>query len=99
MPNIQARTIITLASNAGATPQATGAVWPGGPGTFSAEATWGGGTCTLQTQTGTGTWVAVGPDTTFTANGIAGFLLPKGAVIRALTVTATAVYAYAVPLS
>ena len=96
MADIQARTIITLASNASATQ--TGVLWTGGPGTFSAEATWGGGTVTLQTLSGNGTWIAVGSDTTLTANGIAGFILPKGAQIRALIATATAVYAFAVPM-
>lgn len=95
MPDLQIRTIITLANNESAT---TGAVsWEGGAGTFSAEATWGGGSVSLQTQTGNGTWVAVGTDTTMTANGIAGFILPRGALIRVAIVTATAVYAYVVP--
>ena len=99
MPNIQARTTLTLAFNAGATPQAASVMWPGGPGTFSAEASWGGGSATLQTQTANGTWVAVGPDTTLTANGIAGFILPKGAELRVLIVTSTVVYAYVTPFT
>lgn len=96
MPDIQAHTILTLANGVSATGPSY--MWGGGPGTFSVEATFGGGTVTLQVQTGNGTWVAVGADTTFIANGIAGFLLPKGAMIRALIATATAVYAYAVPM-
>ena len=98
MADIQARTIITLAFNAASTTPGTNTTWVGGPGTFSAEGTFGGGTVTLQTLTGNGTWMAVGSDTTLTAAGIAGFILPKGAQIRALIATATAVYAYAVPM-
>ena len=87
----------TLAYQAAST--GPGVVWKGGPGTFSAEATWGGGTVTLQVQTGLNTWVAVGTDTTMIANGIAGFILPNGSVIRALIATATAVCAYVTPMS
>ena len=96
MPDTQQHVVIHLAINASATGPAV--TWPGGPGTFSAEATWGGGTVTLQVRTQFGTWVAVGPDTTFSANGIAGFILPKGAQIQASIATATAVFAYAVPI-
>jgi hypothetical protein len=69
--------------------------WVGGPGTFSAEATWSSGTVTLQAMSNAGTWMAVGVDTTMTANGVAGFILPKGTQIRAAITTATAVFAYA----
>ena len=99
MADIQARTIITLASGASSSTTMQTVLWVGGPGTFSAEATFGGGTITLQVLSGNGTWIAVGTDTTLTANGIAGFILPKGAQIRVLIATATAVYAYAVPMS
>lgn len=87
-----------MAQNASSSTLGMGVIWPGGPGAFSAEGTFGGGTITLQVQTLTGTWVAVGADTTFTSAGIAGFLLPNGSVIRALIATATAVYAYATPI-
>lgn len=96
MPDIQPHTIITLANGVSATGPSVS--WSGGAGTFSAEATWGGGTVTLQVQSGNGTWIAVGSDTTMTANAIAGFILPKGAVIRALIATATVVFAYVTPL-
>ena len=96
MPDIQDHTIIALAENASATGLAI--TWPGGAGTFSAEATWGGGSVTLQTQTGAGTWISVGADAVLVATGIVGFILPKGARLRASIATATAVYAYVVPL-
>lgn len=83
-----------LAEGASATP-ATDAIWPGGLGMFTATATWGGGSVTLQVLTPEGTWVAVGTDTTLSANGAAGFVLPNGARIRVAIATATAVYAYA----
>ena len=97
MPVLNAPKQYVLASNASAT--GTGVKWPGGPGTFSAEATFGGGTITLQVQTATGTWIAVGSDTTLTAAGIAGFILPNGSNIRALIATATAVWAFATPMT
>lgn len=99
MPDIQARTAVTLASNAASTNPGNVAMWGGGAGTFSAEATWGGGTVTFQVQSPNGTWIAVSADAQLSANGIIGFILPKGAMIRVLIATATAVYAYAVPLS
>jgi hypothetical protein len=98
MPDIQDKTIIRLQESSAAT-GGNAFTWPGGPGTFSAEATWGGGSVTLQTQSGNGTWIAVGADAQLLANGIVGFILPKGAKIRAAITTATAVYAYAVPLN
>ena len=89
------RTRLTLALNASATQ--TGVVWAGGPGMFTCEATWGGGTVTLQVLSGNNTWIAVGTDTTLTANGAAGFMLPRGCQIRALIATATAVFAFVAP--
>lgn len=83
-----------LAEGASATPT-TDVVWPGGLGMFTAEATFGGGTVTLQVFSPNGTWVTVGTDTTLSANGAAGFVLPNGARIRVAIATATAVYAYA----
>lgn len=82
-----------LAEGLSATPT-TDVVWPGGLGQVTAEATFGGGTVTLQVMAPTGTWMAVGTDTTFSAAGTAGFLLPNGARIRVAIATATAVYAY-----
>lgn len=84
---------ITLLSNASA--DGSSVDWPGGTGVMYAEATWGGGTVKLQTQSPNGTWMDVGAGVTFTANGIGGFLLPAGP-IRATCATATAVYAYVV---
>ncbi len=83
-----------LAEAASAT-STTDTVWPGGLGMFTAEATFGGGSVSLQVMAPTGTWMAVGADTTLTAAGAAGFILPNGARIRVAITTATAVYAYA----
>lgn len=82
---------IVLASSAAVTSLPT--QWPGGLGMFTAEATFGGGTVSLQMQTENGTWVAVGSDTTLTANGAAGFWMPPGPIRVAIT-TATLVFAY-----
>ena len=95
---MSANSALVLGSNISATP-ATVFTWPGGVGMFSAEATWGGGTVSLEFKTPNGTWIAVGADTTLTANGGAGFLLPAGTEIRAAVTTATAVYAYAIGMS
>ncbi len=97
MPDIAARTVQTLAENASAT--APGVYWQGGPGMFTATATFGGGTVTLQLLSQSGTFIAVGADTTLTAAGAAGFILPKGVFIRAAIATATAVFAYVTPMS
>ncbi len=72
--------------------------WTGGIGIFQATATFGGGTVILQMITPDGTWVAVGADTSLSANGGAGFILPQGQRIRAAITTATAVYAYVSPM-
>jgi len=88
---------ITLALNAAATGNSI--TWPGGPGVFSAEATWGGGNVVLQTLTPYGTWMAVGADGTLLANGMVGFILPANAQVRVAITTATAVCAYVTPLS
>lgn len=89
---------ILLAQNAGATPQAPSVVWLGGAGMITVEATFGGGTVTFQVLSALNTWIAIGIDTTFTANGAAGFVLPEGAQVRVLVVTSTAVYAFLRPL-
>lgn len=91
-------TILALQSNASSTGSGE-TLWPGGTGMFTAEATWGGGTVTLQVKSFNGTWIAVGSDTTMTANGAARFTLPKGVKIRAAIATATAVYAAATVMS
>lgn len=80
----------TLLSNASA--DGSYVSWPGGRGIFTAEATWGGGTVTLQYKGPNGTAIAAGSDTTLTANGGGVFELPAGD-IRAAVATATAVYA------
>lgn len=95
MADLAPRTQIPLARGDSVT--AAGVIWQGGSGTFSAEATWAAGSVTLQVLSGNNTWIPVGLSTTFTANGIAGFTLPKGMQIRAAIVTATAVYAYVTP--
>lgn len=86
-----------LLSNASATGSAK--AWPGGRGFFSAVATFGVGSVTLQYLGPDGTtWlVAQQPDATdatLTAAGGVLFELPPGK-IRAAVVTATAVYARA----
>jgi beta-glucanase (GH16 family) len=67
--------------------------WPVGPGWFVAEATWGGGSATLQMKSPNGTWIPAA--TALTANGAVRIDLPAGPV-RVAIVTATAVYAYLV---
>jgi len=92
---------IILASNASATGSAQ--TWPGGPGLFSATATFGGGTVKLQFLLPDGSsWAdadaASGTTyTTLTAAGGGIFELPPGAQIRVNIATATAVYASAAP--
>lgn len=81
-----------LLSNAAAT--GSSFAWPGGTGVFMAEATWGGGSVSLQYQLPNGAWVAAGADTTLTANGGGVFELPP-CNIRAAVSVATAAYATA----
>lgn len=82
-----------LASNASAT--GTAVLWPGGKGTFTAQATFGGGTVKLQVLGPDGTnYIDVGSDTTLTAAGGGNFELPR-CYIRVNIATATAVYATA----
>lgn len=92
---------VPLAVNASAT--SAGVSWPGGPGMFTAVATFGGGTVKLQyllpdgstwadADTGSGTLY-----TTLTAAGGGGFEFPPGQQIRVSITTATAVYASAAP--
>lgn len=89
-------TNVVLASNASATSNPV--AWPGGPGTFLATATFGGGTVKLQVMSPDGTnYIDVGSDTTLTAAGGGNFELPPGAMIRVNIATATAVYASAAP--
>lgn len=85
---------VNLASNASATGSAK--IWQGGRGTFSAVATFGGGTVKLQFLGPDGsTWIDAGSDTTLTAAGGGNFDLPP-CNIRVNIATATAVYADAV---
>jgi len=73
-----------LLSNASATGSA--AQWGGGAGVFSACGTFSGATVTLQFLGPDGsTWVAVGSDTTLTANGGGGFVLPPGQIRAAIS--------------
>lgn len=83
---------ITLLNNVAAT--GSSFVWPGGTGVFMAEATWGGGSVSLEYQLPNGAWVAAGPETTLTANGGGVFELPP-CNIRASVSVATGVYATA----
>jgi hypothetical protein len=90
--------VFVLAKNLSSVPTPTLVTWPGGAGMFTTEATFGGGTIKLQVQTQNGTFEDVGPDTTMTVAGAAGFILPAGSIIRCLITTATAVFAYAIVL-
>lgn len=82
---------VVLGENLSAT---GGAVkWPGGDGVFMAEATFGGGTVKLQTQTRNGTWIDV-ENASVTAAGTKYFHLGP-CLVRVNIATATAVYAYA----
>lgn len=86
--------VATLLSNASATGSAVH--WEGGDGFVTAEATWAGATATLQVQSQNGTWIAVGTDTTFTANGAAGFTLGECQIRVAISGgPPSAVYVYA----
>lgn len=89
----------SLLSNASAT--GASANWGGGVGVFMVSGTFGGGTVSLQFQGPDGTtWITAGPDTSLTANGAGGFVLPPGR-IRALVSggTPSALYAQADLLS
>jgi hypothetical protein len=85
----------TLLSNAG-TGNGLTFPWQGGPGVFTAEATFGGGSVKLQFKSLNGTFVDV-DSLSLTAAGTKKFELPIGD-IRAVATTATAVYAYVHPL-
>jgi hypothetical protein len=69
---------VALLENGSAT--GTQQSWLGGYGAVYAEGTFGGATLTLQVQSPNGTWLNVGPDTTFTGNGLGGFFVPAGAI-------------------
>lgn len=84
---------VTLMENS--TGNGSAASWQGGRGTFTAEATFGGGSVKLQFQTLNGTWVDV-DGLSLTAAGTKTFELPIGE-IRAVATTATAAYAYVHP--
>jgi hypothetical protein len=70
--------------------------WAGGFCAFSVEGTFGGTTAALEAQTANGTWIAVGTETTKTANGWGGAFLPPCNIRCSLTGGApSAIYAYA----
>jgi hypothetical protein len=83
---------VTLAANA-TTGDGAALMWPGGKGSFQAEATWGGGSAKLQFISLNGTWIDY-PSGSLSANGAILFELPIGQ-IRVVIATATACYAYA----
>jgi hypothetical protein len=63
--------------------QSDSVAWSGGFGTVIVAGTWGGGTAKLQASPDNGTtWVDVGTDVTFTANGMGNFQLPPGVLLR-----------------
>ena len=73
-----------LLSNASATGSA--AQWGGGAGVFEAAGTFSGATVKLQRRAPDGsTWFDVGTDTTLTAAGGGGFVLPPGQIRAAVT--------------
>ena len=83
-----------LLSNAAATGAAID--WAGGFCAFSVEGTFSGATAALEAQTANGTWIAVGAETTKTANGWGGAFLPPCKIRCNLTGgTPSAIYAYA----
>lgn len=86
---------VVLAENASAT--TSGVFVPGGRMMFSAEATFGGGTVSLEMQLPNGSWVACGTDTTLAANGAAIVELPGNVKVRVAIATATGVYANLYP--
>ena len=87
-----ARLALSLNSVAGTLPGDT--MWPGGRGSLSVEATWGGGNVVFQRKSINGTWIAVDATLgTLTQNGIVNFELPP-CELRVVITTATAVYAY-----
>lgn len=90
---------LVLASNAGPGNGNGAFTWLGGKGMFTAEATFGGGSVTLQTQTANGTWITAmtpfGTAVTLTAAGMSYFELAPGQIRISIT-TSTAVFAYAI---
>jgi len=73
---------VFLINNGSATSSA--AIWYGGAGVFSVVGTFSGATIKLQFLGGDNTtWIDVGVDTTLTAAGAGGFILPQ-AQIRAV---------------
>lgn len=82
---------LSLVENASAT--GTGKLFKGGPATFMAEATFGGGTVKLQVQSPNGTWLDVAGGSVTAAGATAVLWLAPG-LYRANIATATAVYAY-----
>lgn len=81
---------VNFASNAAAGNGAA-KTWRGGRCMLIAEATWGGGSFKLQTQTSLGTWVDVA-SSTLSANGTLNLELPPGQY-RGVGATGSAFYA------
>lgn len=75
---------LDLLSNASATGDAMD--WSGGTGVFAVTATWSGATVKLQAMLPDGsTWGDVGANTTLTADGMGGFVLPPCRVRAAVS--------------
>lgn len=89
------RNKIALLTNAG-TGNGAAFVQPGGKYQLNVEATFGGGNVKLQMKTENATYVDVA-NSTLSANGSLVLELPPGEV-RAVSTTATAVYAALVPI-
>lgn len=64
--------------------------WTGGPGYFLAQGTWNGATATLQVSSNHGDWVAAGPNTTFTADGVGYFSWYQDGPVRVVISSAGA---------
>lgn len=86
---------IDLLQNAGATGSAKEI--KAGKYIFMAEATWGGGTVKVQIESPNGTFVDLA-NASLTANGTSGVLYIPSGNCKGVVATATAVYAYLVPV-
>jgi hypothetical protein len=67
----------------------TAIVWHGGYGTVIVAGTWGGGTVKLRATPDGATWIDVGLDVEFTADGMGNFQLPAGLQLRLTLAGAT----------
>lgn len=85
----------TLAENAAAG-TSDAKPWPGGKGTLTAKATWGGGSAKLQMELPDGTYGDV-TGAALTADGTVNFEIPAGN-IKTVMATGSAFYVWAIRL-